>query len=52
MALAMGTENAIFERDGKIQVGLAYMAGTLAKAGQHLATALEGGDRWGSARVA
>lgn len=47
MALAMGAENAVFERDGKVQVGLTYMTGTLVKTGQHLATALEGGDRWG-----
>ncbi|MEO5865685.1 MAG: YoaK family protein [Sphingomonas sp.] len=46
MALAMGVENALFEHDGDIQVGLTYMTGTLVKAGQHLARALTGGDRW------
>lgn len=46
MALSMGVENALFEHDGDIQVGLTYMTGTLVKAGQHLARALTGGDRW------
>lgn len=46
MALAMGAENALFEHDGEIQVGLTYMTGTLVKAGQHLAAALVGGHRW------
>lgn len=46
MALAMGVENALFEQDGEIQIGLTYMTGTLVKAGQHLAKALMGGARW------
>lgn len=46
MALAMGAENAIFESDGEVQIGLTYMTGTLVKLGQRLATALSGGDRW------
>ncbi len=46
MAFAMGTENAIFESDGEVQIGLTYMTGTLVKLGQRLATALSGGDRW------
>ncbi|OYY79572.1 MAG: hypothetical protein B7Y43_00370 [Sphingomonas sp. 28-62-20] len=47
MALAMGAENAVFERDGEIRIGLTYMTGTLVKLGQRLAMALMGGDRFG-----
>jgi uncharacterized membrane protein YoaK (UPF0700 family) len=46
MALAMGAENAVFERDGEVKIGLTYMTGTLVKLGQRLAAALTGGDRW------
>ncbi|UVO55137.1 YoaK family protein [Sphingomonas sp. SUN039] len=46
MALAMGAENAIFEAEGEVQIGLTYMTGTLVKFGQRLGTALSGGDRW------
>lgn len=46
MALAMGAENALFERDGDVQIGLTYMTGTLVKLGQRLAVALTGGPRW------
>lgn len=44
MALAMGAENTIFEREGEVSVGLTYMTGTLVKLGQHLAAAISGGD--------
>jgi uncharacterized membrane protein YoaK (UPF0700 family) len=43
MALAMGAENAIFEEDGEIRIGLTYMTGTLVKVGQRFAGALMGG---------
>ena len=46
MALAMGAENAVFERDGKVSIGLTYMTGTLVKVGQRLTGALFGGDRF------
>ncbi len=46
MVLAMGAENAVFEQDGEIQIGLTYMTGTLVKAGQRIAAAARGGDRW------
>lgn len=46
MALAMGAENAVFEREGEVSIGLTYMTGTLVKAGQRIAAALRGGDRW------
>jgi len=46
MALAMGAENAVFEKDGEVQLGLTYMTGTLVKLGQRLAGALLGGEQW------
>jgi uncharacterized membrane protein YoaK (UPF0700 family) len=45
VTMAMGAENAVFERDGEV-VGLTYMTGTLVKLGQRLGAALRGGDRW------
>ncbi len=45
MALAMGAENAVFERNGEV-VGLTYMTGTLVKIGQRLASAATGGPRF------
>jgi uncharacterized membrane protein YoaK (UPF0700 family) len=46
MTLAMGAENAVFEQDGEVHIGLTYMTGTLVKLGQRIASALLGGDRW------
>ncbi len=46
VVLAMGAENAVFQRNGDVGVGLTYMTGTLVKAGQRIAAALSGGDRW------
>jgi uncharacterized membrane protein YoaK (UPF0700 family) len=46
LALAMGAENAVFQRDGEVAVGLTYMTGALVKTGQRMAAALTGGDRW------
>lgn len=46
MALAMGVENAVFERDGEVHIGLTYMTGTLVKVGQYITAALTGGPRW------
>jgi uncharacterized membrane protein YoaK (UPF0700 family) len=43
--LAMGAENAIFERDGEVHIGLTYMTGTLVKLGQRITAALLGGSR-------
>lgn len=45
MALAMGAENAVFERDGDVGIGLTYMTGALVKMGQRIAGAFSGGDR-------
>lgn len=46
MAFAMGSANAVFERDGEVSIGVTYMTGTLVKFGQHLAAALAGGPRY------
>lgn len=46
VVLAMGAENAAFQRNGDVGLGLTYMTGTLVKIGQRIATALSGGDRW------
>jgi len=46
MTMAMGAENAVFQRDGHVVVGLTYMTGTLVKVGQQLANALTGGPRF------
>jgi len=46
MALAMGAENAVFEENGDVRIGLTYMTGTLVKVGQRLASAAMGGDRF------
>lgn len=47
MAMAMGAENAVFEQQGEVHVGLTYMTGTLVKLGQHLTRALTGGRHFG-----
>ena len=44
VAMAMGAENAVFQRDGDVAVGLTYMTGALVKAGQRIAGALVGGE--------
>jgi uncharacterized membrane protein YoaK (UPF0700 family) len=46
IVLAMGLENAVFEIDGGAGLGLTYVTGALVKAGQLIATALSGGQRW------
>jgi uncharacterized membrane protein YoaK (UPF0700 family) len=46
LALAMGAENTVFEREGEVHIGLTYMTGTLVKLGQHLTRAITGGPRW------
>jgi len=48
LAFAMGAENATFERDGEVSIGLTYMTGTLVKFGQRLSAAVRGvGPAWG-----
>ena len=46
MVLAMGAENAVFEENGDVQIGLTYMTGALVKVGQRLALAAGGGARF------
>lgn len=46
VVMAMGVENAVFQRQGDVWVGLTYMTGTLVRMGQRIATALHGGPRW------
>lgn len=46
MVLAMGAENAVFEHDGELHIGLTYMTGTLVKLGQQVAAAIMGGPRF------
>ncbi len=46
VVLAMGVENAVFQKGGDVRVGLTYMTGTLVRVGQRIATALHGGARW------
>jgi uncharacterized membrane protein YoaK (UPF0700 family) len=46
LLLAMGAENAVFQRRGEVSIGLTYMTGTLVRLGQRLADALRGGPRW------
>lgn len=47
LAVAMGAENAVFQREGEVSIGLTYMTGTLVKLGQRLTDALLGGPRLG-----
>ena len=46
MVLTMGAENATFESDGEVHIGLTYMTGTLVKFGQRIAEAVVGGRRF------
>lgn len=45
VAAAMGAENATFERDGEVAIGLTYMTGSLVKLGQRIAGVLAGGRK-------
>lgn len=45
LAMAMGAENAVFERNGEVSIGVTYMTGTLVKMGQRIAGAFLGGSR-------
>jgi uncharacterized membrane protein YoaK (UPF0700 family) len=42
VALAMGAENAVFERDGEVRFGVTYMTGSLVRVGGGIAGALLG----------
>lgn len=43
--LAMGAENAVFQRRGEVSIGLTYMTGSLVRLGQRLAAITRGGSR-------
>jgi uncharacterized membrane protein YoaK (UPF0700 family) len=42
MTSAMGAANNVFQRDGKVSIGVTYMTGALVKFGQSLAAAMTG----------
>jgi uncharacterized membrane protein YoaK (UPF0700 family) len=42
LAVAMGAENGVFNREGEVSIGLTYMTGTLVRIGQRLTGALIG----------
>jgi len=42
LAVAMGAENGVFNREGEVSIGLTYMTGTLVRFGQKLTGALIG----------
>ncbi len=44
MILAMGAENAVFEDNGEVRIGLTYMTGALVRIGQGISSALAGGS--------
>ena len=44
---AMGAQNATFEKDGEMAVGLTFITSTLVKVGDNVATALTGGPVFG-----
>lgn len=46
LAAAMGAENAVFQRNGEVSIGVTYMTGALVKLGQHIASAFMGGPKW------
>ena len=49
LAVAMGAENAVFERDGEVRLGVTYMTGSLVRVGNGIAGAIlgRGGNGWG-----
>ena len=48
LAMAMGCENGVFNRDGQGGFGVTYLTGSLVRLGQKAANALMGDkDRWG-----
>ncbi|MES2988182.1 MAG: YoaK family protein [Pseudomonadota bacterium] len=48
LAMAMGCENGVFNRDGERGFGVTYLSGALVRMGQKAANALMGdADRWG-----
>jgi uncharacterized membrane protein YoaK (UPF0700 family) len=50
LAFAMGAENAVFEREGEVRIGVTYMTGSLVHVGSGIAGMLlgRGGNGWAS----
>ena len=50
LAFAMGAENAVFEREGEVRIGVTYMTGSLVRVGSGIAGMLlgRGGNGWAS----
>jgi len=50
LALAMGSANAVFERDGEVRFGVTYMTGSLVRVGNGIASTILGrdGNGWAS----
>jgi uncharacterized membrane protein YoaK (UPF0700 family) len=48
LALAMGSANAVFERDGEVRFGVTYMTGSLVRVGNGIASVIlgRGGNGW------
>ena len=46
LALAMGAENAVFQRDGAVSIGVTYMTGALVRIAQGIADVILGRGRW------
>ena len=44
LALAMGSANAVFERDGEVRFGVTYMTGSLVRVGNGIASVILGRD--------
>ncbi|MBJ8340722.1 DUF1275 domain-containing protein [Antrihabitans sp. YC3-6] len=42
MAVAMGAQNSVFERDGQATIGLTFVTGTLVKLGQSVSRLIDG----------
>lgn len=45
LGAAMGAENAVFQRNVEVSIGVTYMTGARVKLGQHAAAALMGGPK-------
>lgn len=45
LVMAMGAENAVFQKDGQVSIGLTYMTGNLVRLGQNISAALFGGPK-------
>jgi uncharacterized membrane protein YoaK (UPF0700 family) len=46
LLLAMGAENAVFQRGGEVSIGLTYVTGALVRVGQRIAAIADGGPCW------